>query len=280
MWVSRAGKRGRSLGVLACAALAVLACGGPNGQSSSSLAKDQTLKVNIVTEPKVLDPGQTQYVYEAAVDRQTFEVLLRPKFDSQGNPTDVEGAAASSWNVSSDGLTYTFKLRANNWSDGKPVTAADFVTGWKRILDPTLGAPYADPFFDGVVAGAQSYNDLSPKSDPAKITAFLSGLGLSAPSPDTFVVKLQQPTPYFKWIATLWMGAPVRQDIVQQYGSDKWGAVDPASVKSLVGNGPFMLSELAPNDHITLVPNPHWTGQKPSLTKIQMYYISDTNQAT
>jgi len=54
--------------------------------------------------------------------------------------------------------------------------------------------------------------------------------------------------------------------------------VDPASVKSLVGNGPFMLSELAPNDHLTLVPNPHWTGKKPTLSKIVMQYISDTNQ--
>lgn len=279
MWLVSAGRRGRSYGILLCAALAVIACGsGPNGQSTTALAKSQNLTVNIVTEPKVLDPGQTQYVYEAAVDRNVFETLLKPKFDAQGNPTDVTGAAASTYTVSPDGLTYTFKLRANNWSDGKPVTAADFVTGWKRILDPSLQAPYADPFFDGVVAGAQDYTNLDPKADAAKIPAFLAGLGLSAPSPDTFVVKLQQPTPYFKWIATLWMGAPVRADIVQQYGSDKWGAVDPASVKSLVSNGPFMLSELVPNDHITLVPNPHWTGQKPTLTNIKMVYISDTNQ--
>ncbi len=267
----------RRAALMACAVLMAFACG-QGGQSTTSLAKDQVLRVNIVTEPKVLDPGQTQYVYEAAVDRQIFETLLKPKFDASGNPTDVTGAAAEKYDVSSDGLTYTFHLRKNSWSDGQPVTGKDFVTAWKRILDPTLAAPYTDPFFDTTVAGAQAYTDLDPKADAAKIPEYLKGLGLSAPDDNTFVVKLQEPAPYFKWIATLWMGAPVRQDIVDKFGSDKWGAVDPATTKSLVGNGPFMLSELAPQDHITLVPNPKWTGTKPTLSKITVYYIADVNQ--
>jgi oligopeptide transport system substrate-binding protein len=273
------GSRLRTLAVGACAALMAVACAqGGGGQSSTNLAKDQVYRVNIITEPKVLDPGQTQYAYEAAVDRQLFEPLLRPKFDSSGSATDVTGAAAESYSVSSDNLTYTFKLRKNNWSDGQPVTAKDFVYAWKRILDPTLAAPYADPFFDGAVAGAQDYSKLDPKKDAAKVPAFLQGLGVSAPDDSTFVVKVQQPTPYFKWIASLWMGAPVRQDVVQKYGSDKWGAVDPAAAQSLVSNGPFRLSELAPQDHMTAVPNRHYTGKKPTLTKLTYYYISDDNQ--
>jgi oligopeptide transport system substrate-binding protein len=267
------------LAVGACAALMAVACAqGGGGQSSTNLAKDQIYRVNIDTEPKVLDPGQTQYSYEAAVDRNLFEPLLRPKFDSSGGATDVTGAAAESYSVSSDNLTYTFKLRKSNWSDGQPVTAKDFVYAWKRILDPSLAAPYADPFFDGTVAGAADYAKLDPKADAAKIPAFLQGLGLSAPDDSTFVVKVQQPTPYFKWIASLWMGAPVRQDVVQKYGSDKWGAVDPAAVQSLVSNGPFMLSELAPQDHMTIAPNPHYTGKKPTLTKLTYLFISDDNQ--
>jgi oligopeptide transport system substrate-binding protein len=273
-------RRFRTLVLGLTAALAAAACAPGGSQSTSTtLAKDQVLRVNIDTEPKTLDPELTQYSYEAPVDRNLFQTLLTSKPDSSGNVNDVQGGAADKWDVSSDGLTWTFHLRKNSWSDGQPVTAKDFVTGWQRILDPTLAAPYADPFFDTTVAGGQDYQNLDPGKDAAKIPAYVKALGLSAPADDTFVVKLQQPTPYFKWIAALWVGAPVRSDIIQKYGSDKWAAIDTNATKTLVSNGPFMLSELVPQDHLAVVPNPHWTGQKPTLTKITYYYISDTNQA-
>lgn len=272
-------KRLRKLALWGATALVAFACAPGGTGNNVTLAKDQIYRVNIVTEPKVLDPGQTQYSYEYAVDQQLFQPLLQPKFDASGTPTDVEGAAAEKWDISSDGMTWTFHLRQNQYTDGQPVKAADFVTAWRRILDPTIAAPYADPFFDGAVAGAADYANLDPKADAAKIPAFLNGLGLSAPDDNTFVVKLQKPAPYFKWIASLWMSAPVRKDVIDKYGSDKWGAVAPDATKTLVGNGPFMLSELVPQDHLTLVPNPHWTGKKPTLTKVVMYEINDENQA-
>ena len=270
--------RFRKFALWAATALVAFACAGPS-QTGQTLAKDQVYRVNIVTEPKVLDPGQTQYVYEAAVDRQAFEPLLQPKFDSDGNAVDVQSGAAEKWETSTDGLTWTFHLRQNSWSDGQPVKAQDFVAAWRRILDPTVAAPYADPFFDTNVAGGEDYSSLDPKADAAKIPAYLQKLGLSAPDDKTFVVKLQKPAAYFKWVATLWMSAPVRQDIIDKYGSDKWGAVSADTPKTLVSNGAFMVSELVPQDHVTLVPNPHWTGKKPTLTKLVMYEISDDNQA-
>src|SRR4029077_3974033 len=101
--------------------------------------------------------------------------------------------AAQSYDVSSDGLTYTFHLRPNaKWSDGQPVTGADFVYGWRRLLNPALAAGYVDPFFDGTVAGAAAYSSTDPASASA-IDSFLQGLGLSAPDATTFVVKLQHP---------------------------------------------------------------------------------------
>src|SRR2546429_1633280 len=269
----------RFIATWAAMVLVAFACGVNNGQNQSGLAKDQVYRVNINTEPKVLDPTLTQYTYEAAVDRQLFGPLVTAKFDSNGNPTDVQPAAAERCAVSSDGLTWTFHLRKNNWSEGQPVRGRDFVTAWKRMLDPTLAAPYADPFFDFTVAGAKDYANLDPKKDAAKIPAFLDGLGLKAPDDNTFVVTLQQPAPYFKWIASLLVAAPVRKDVIDKYGSDKWGAVDPSAVKSLVSNGPFMMSELVPQDHISAVPNPHWTGKKPTLSKITLYEIADDNQA-
>ena len=258
--------------VLTVIGLLVAACGSGSTGTTSNLAKTQTLRVNINTEPNSLDPGQEQYDYEGAIGNSISEALVKVKPDL----SDVAGAAAQSWSVSSDGLTWTFHLRSNGkWNDGKPVTGADFVTAWQRILDPRLAAPYADPFFDGTVAGAQDYASLDPTKDAAKIPAFLSGLGLSAPDANTFVVKLQQPAPYFKWIASLWMSAPVRKDVIDQYGSDKWAT----SPTSLITNGQYKVSEMVSKDHITLVPNTYYWGGAPTLTSIVNYEIADDNQA-
>jgi oligopeptide transport system substrate-binding protein len=258
--------------VLTAIGLVVAACGNASPSTSTNLAKTQTLRVNIGVEPNSLDPGQEQYDYEGAVGNSISEALVKVKPDL----SDVQGGAAQSWSASSDGLTWTFHLRSNGkWSDGKPVTGADFVYAWQRILDPRLAAPYADPFFDGTVAGAQDYGSLDPTKDAAKIPAFLSGLGLSAPDANTFVVKLQQPAPYFKWIASLWMSAPVRKDVVDQYGSDKWAT----SPTSLITNGQYKVSEMVSKDHITVVPNTYYWGGTPALTSIVNYEIADDNQA-
>jgi oligopeptide transport system substrate-binding protein len=249
----------------------VAACGN-SAPTTSNLAKDQTLRINIQVEPNSLDPGQEQYSYEGDVGASISEALLKIKPDL----SDVVPATAASYSVSSDGLTWTFKIRSNaKWSDGKPVTGADFVYAWQRILDPRLAASYADPFFDGTVAGAADYANLDPVKDAAKIPAFLSGLGLSAPDASTFVVKLQAPSPFFKWIASLWMSAPVRKDVVDQYGSDKWAT----SPTSLITNGQYKVSEMVSKDHITIVPNTNYWGGAPTVTKIVMYEISDDNQA-
>jgi oligopeptide transport system substrate-binding protein len=264
----------RSLAVLAGTVLVAIGCG-QGGSQPQALAKDQSYRVNVVTEPVTLDPGQTQYVYEFDVMEAVSESLLKPKADL----SDVEGAAAEKWDVSSDGLTWTFHLRKNSWSDGQPVKAQDFVYAWQRILDPTLAAPYADPFFDGVVKGAADYSNLDPKKDAAKIPAFLNGLGLSAPDDNTFVVKLEQPAPYFKWVASLFMSAPVRKDVVAKYGSDSWAKVAPETAANIPTSGPFKYSEIAPKDHIAVVPNPKWTGKKPTLTKITFFEIGDQNAA-
>jgi oligopeptide transport system substrate-binding protein len=257
--------------LLTVVGLVVAACG-TSAPTTSNLAKDQSLRVNINTEPNSLDPGQEQYNYEGAVGASISEALLKIKPDL----SDAAPATASSYSVSSDGLTWTFKIRSNaKWSDGKPVTAADFVFAWQRILDPRLAAPYADPFFDGTIAGGADYANLDPTKDAAKIPDFLNGLGLSAPDASTFVVKLQAPSPFFKWIASLWMSAPVRKDVVDQYGSDKWAT----SPTSLITNGQYKVSEMVSKDHITLVPNTNYWGGQPTVTKIINYEIADDNQA-
>jgi oligopeptide transport system substrate-binding protein len=266
---------------LATAGVFVFACGG-GGTTSENLAPadKQILRANTATEPNSYDPTQQTYSYEGAVGRATFEALLRPKADL----TDVQPAAAESYKVSSDGLTYTFSLRKNaKWSDGKPVTAADWVYGYQHFLNPALAAGYVDPFFDTTIAGAAGYGDVDVKSASA-IDTFIKGLGLSAPDTNTFVIKLQAPAAYFKWVVSLWVAVPLRKDIVEAGGSfpstdttkaEQW-ASNPTSV---VGNGAFKISEVLSKDHVTMVPSTYYWGGAPKLQKLTYYFISDANTA-
>jgi ABC-type oligopeptide transport system substrate-binding subunit len=285
MWGLNPRKSARTVALAACAVMATFACGGNgNGTSSNQAAPadQQMLRINDGTDPNSLDPTQQTYTYEAAVGRLTFQPLLQP------NPglTDVQPAAAQSYDVSPDGLTYTFHLRSNaKWSDGKPVVAADWVYGWKHFLNPALAAGYVDPFFDQTIAGGSNYGNVDVTSASA-IDSFLNGLGLSAPDDHTFVVKLASPAGYFKWVSTLWVAVPLRKDIVEQAAGGAFPSSDTTKAeawandpKTIVGNGLFKISAYTPKDHLDLVPNTNYWGGAPKLQKITYYFITDANTA-
>ncbi len=168
--------------------------------------------------------------------RQLFEPLLR--FDENLVP---QPAAAKSYEVSIDGTVYTFHLRPDGrWSDGQPVVAADFAFSWKRLMDPSQHAEYAALFTQAGVVSVNALDDL------------------------TFQVQLSQPFGGLPSLAALWVSAPLRPDLVR----DGWDS-DPTT---LVGNGPFMLSEWVHQDHLVLVPNPYYTAHlgwpTPTLTRV------------
>lgn len=282
---TQASRAVKAFALTATTAVAVVACGGTTSGGNTGQAapaSQQVYRYNPGVEPNSWDVGQQSYSYEASAGRLYTEALLRPTQDLK----DVSGLAADRWNVSSDGLTYTFHIRSNaKWSDGKPVTGSDFVYAWQRMLDPALAASYTDPFFDQTIAGAANYGNVSA-TDDAAITSYINGLGLSAPDPSTFQVKLAAPAPYFKWVATLWVSAPIRKDLVAAAngGTDpKWSDVTglekwAQTPTSVVGNGPFKISEEVPKDHLTLVANPYaW--DKPTFQTVTQYFISDGNTA-
>jgi oligopeptide transport system substrate-binding protein len=275
------GTRIRAVALASAGLFVVAACGGSTSGNSGIAPNDkQILRVNTGVEPNSFDPSQETYTYEAAVGRNTFESLLKPKADL----SDVQPAGAKSYEVSSDGLTYTFHLQPNaKWSDGKPVTASDWVYGYQHLLNPALAAGYVDPFFDGSIAGAQNYGSVDVTSASA-IDSFLSGLGLSAPDANTFVIKLQHPAAYFKWVVTLWVAVPLRKDVVESAAGGSFPSSDTSkplawanSANTIIGNGPFKISEIASKDHVTMVPNPNYWGGAPKLQQVIYYYISDGN---
>jgi oligopeptide transport system substrate-binding protein len=277
------GNRLRAVALATAGLFVVAACGGSTGTPSANLASadKQILRVNDGTEPNSYDPTQQTYTYEAGVGREVFETLLKSKADG----SDVQPAAAASYSVSADGLTYTFKLRSGaKWSDGQPVTASDWVYGYQHLLNPALAAGYVDPFFDTTIAGADKYGTLSPASSAADIDAFLSGLGLSAPDASTFVIKLQHTAAFFKWVVTLWVAEPIRKDVVEKAAGGSFPSNDTSkplmwanNASTIIGNGPFKISEIVSKDHVTLVPNPNYWGGAPKLQQIIEYFIPDGN---
>ena len=245
---------------------AVSACDSGRLTEGPKLAKDQTLRVQLDEQPGSLDPGQTQYAYEIAVLRTISEPLLKPSPDLGG----VLPAAAQSYDVANGGTVFVFHLRPNgSYSDGTAVKAQDFVYAWQRLIDPRLAAPSAT-FFANDVLNGDKVSVMDPQRDAATLDGALGTLGLKALDDLTFQVTLSQPDPAFVWLAAMPASAPVRQDIVKKSG-DKWST----SPDTLITNGPFMVTEMARNDHITVALNPHYRGPKPTLTAIKFVVVND-----
>jgi oligopeptide transport system substrate-binding protein len=246
---------------------AVSACqAGPVLTQGPKLAADQTLRVQLDDQPGSLDPGQTQYPYETAVLRAISESLVKPAADLSG----VVPAAALTYEVANGGTVYVFHLRANaGYSDGTPVKAQDFVYAWQRLVDPRLASP-VETFFAGAILNGDKVSGMDPQRDAAQLDAALGTLGLKAIDDYTFQVTLAQPDPAFLWLAAMPAAAPVREDVVKKSG-DKWST----SPDTLITNGPFKVSEMVRNDHITVVRNPNYWGAKPTLTTINFQVVND-----
>jgi len=231
------------------------------------LAKDQVLRLMLEDQPSSLDPGQTQqYPYETAVQRAISEPLLKASPDLSG----VVPAAAQSFEVNGSGTAYVFHLRSNaKYWDGTAVKAQDFVYSWQRLIDPRLAAPNETLFADAVQNG-QRVSLMDPQRDASTIDAALATLGLKAVDDFTFQVQLAQPDPAFIWLAAMPAGAPIRKDAVAK-SADKWAA----SPNTLVTNGPYKVTEIVNNDHISVERNPNYWGGKPTLTRIDFVIVND-----
>ena len=186
-------------------------------------------------DPESLDPHKTSTVYEADILRDLFTGLM-----AQDAKANVIPGAAESYTVSDDKKVYTFKLRADGkWSDGSPVTAADYIFSWQRLLDPKTAAEYAYMLYP--VVNGEDVNKGKKKPEE---------LGIKAIDDHTLEITLNAPTPYFLEMLTHLSTYAVSKANVEKFGAD---FVKPGN---LVGNGAYTLAEFIPNDHIKLVKNP------------------------
>ena len=130
----------KKLTCLLLPAFMIVVSGGCAGPGRSVPADTFDISVCVASEPDSMDPAFSAEVGSAVLIQHTFEGLLRWSDDGDGNAVLTPGMAKS-WDVSPDGLTYTFHIRENaKWSDGKPVTAYDFEYGWRRLIDPSTAS--------------------------------------------------------------------------------------------------------------------------------------------
>ena len=262
-------------------ALTLAACSGDKDSTDtgSAITPDspdkQVLRLRLQSEPKTIDPHLSNQAAETTINRQLFAGLFtyNEKLDVVPNlakelPTVANGG------ISQDGTTYTVKIKEGaKWSDGKAVTAQDFVYSMQRAMDPKTASPYAS-FFYGIT-GAGAYNSALGKPDAPKnpsaeeLAALRAGLGVSTKDESTVVYRLTQPNPSFLNLLALWTAFPVRQDVVEKNGAS-W-----TEAETHIGNGPFKLSEWRHDQMMVLTPNPYWVGEKPQLQRIEIYFIAD-----
>ena len=204
-----------------------------------TISAAQILRISQRNEPSDLDPATATLPDEFFILRALSEGLLIPD-PAGGAPLP---AAAANYDVSADGLIYTFHLRpAATWSDGSPVTAADFVASYRRILTPGTAAPKAQLF--DAVKNARAFLT-------GVVTDF-STVGFAAPTPLTFVVTLDQPSPRFPYYVASGPWLPVNSRAVSQHGRT-W--TQPGH---FVGNGPFTLVEWRQQQRIIVKKNPRY----------------------
>lgn len=185
-------------------------------------------------EPKSLDPHRATGTWENNVIGDMLLGLYTEAADAE----PILGAADDA-QTSADGLRWTFRIRPHTWSDGKPVVAGDFVFAMRRILDPKFAAEYREILY--------------PIKNALKVSTgavALDQLGVSAPDEKTLIIDLEHPAPYLPQLLTHYTTYPLPQHVVEKHQSD-W--IKPGKI---VTNGPFMLLEWRPHDHITLVKNP------------------------
>ena len=223
--------------------LSFTACGG-GGSSDGGDAFVAT--ACIASEPETIDPSLISSVDGSTYVNHMFENLMKyvptdEKADESGNVmmTKVDLGQAASYEVSDDGLVYTFKIREDaKWSDGEPVKAQDWVYSWQRLVDPNTASDYGY-FLDGIVVNAAEIQ--AGEKDPSE-------LAIKAVDDSTLEITLCQDTPYFLELCAFASLMPLRQDVVE--GNDDW-----TTPEKIVCNGPYKLSEWTHDSVIKMVPN-------------------------
>lgn len=240
---------------LAIGIVTVLTGCGDSGIKRERDGKEITVAIN--SETGTLDPAGNIALTYLAYSVSALDELLT--FDEEGN---IEYRAAEYYTVNETYTEWTFFLRKDAcWSDGTPVTAADFLNTITRALDPASGSGYANYLFP-IENAEEIYNGEAP----------METLGVDMPDDYTLIFRLEKPCVYFLDLLRLPVYTPSATAYAQS-SSDGWDK-DP---KRSLSNGPFRLVEYVPDQYFVLEKNEYyWDRDRIKLDRIIYRFFDDT----
>ena len=241
-----------AVSLAACGSSASTGTANATGEAADAAEAGSTgFTVQLGPNPETLDPA-----LNAAIDGGNTLITIEEPLLIIDENNEVQPGQAESYEVSDDGLTWTFHMRDGlKWSDGSDLTAADFEYSFKRLASPDTAAPYAETVV-GMIDGYQGAignpdedgnTTTDPDWDALNVRASEDG--------KTLTVQLSYPCSYFDKLASFVATSPVQQATVEANG-DAW-CTEP---DTYVCNGPYMITEWTPSERIVLSKNPYYVG--------------------
>ncbi|MFP3895379.1 MAG: ABC transporter substrate-binding protein [Anaerolineales bacterium] len=234
-------------------------------------AEGPELNWNLGTEPPTADPALATDTTSVQVDQALFLGLT----DFDDETMEIVSELATDWDVSDDGLVWTFNMRDDAyWVDYDPesgktekldnVTAHDVEYGVKRTINPETASDYA--YVDYIIKNAEAVNT-GESTD-------LDSIGVEAVDDYTVQFTLERPAGYFPAIAGMWVNRPVPQDIIEEHG-DTW--TEP---ENIVTNGPYCLDTWDHEDKMVFVKNPHYyAADDVQIAKVNCVMVTEDSTA-
>lgn len=218
------------------------------------------LNIQNGADPSSLDPHKLSGDWENRIAGDIFEGLV-----TEDPQAEVTAGQAESWDISDDGLVYTFTLREGLlWSDGEPVTASDFEFAFRRLMDPATAAEYA--YLQYPIKNAEAINS-GENTD-------IESLGVRAIDERTLEITLERPTAYFLGALKHYTAYPLPRHAIEESG-DEW-----VKIENIVVNGPYMPTEWVPGSHVTTTKNPKFhAADSVSIEGAKFFTLEDQSAA-
>ncbi len=242
---------------------ALTACGGgttaSNSQSAaggkSATSVEQIANTYMEADPDTLDPTRADDDNKNSIVGEVQEGLVRM------HDGKLEAAGAVSWTVSDDGLTWSFKLRDNKYSDGTEVTAADYVNAVQRIFDPQVNCHNASIFY--CIKGGEEFNTGKGKKED---------VGVKAPDSKTLVFTLKEALPYFLQLTNFSTITPIKATATEGTKNATYGA----TAEEMSYSGPFYIASWTRGSDIVLKKNPnYWDAGSVKLEQINVKLVQE-----
>lgn len=231
---------------------------GCSGKEKEAKKEEKIANIAMSSEPDNIDGSRGDSSAKGAIILEVQESLLR--MDENG---ETQPAGAESWEISEDGLVYTFKIRDNKYSDGTKVLAEDYANCLIRTLDPEVASTYAANYY--FIKGAEAYN--TGKGSEEEV-------GIKALDESTLEITLNQPVPYFLKMMTSNQFTPIPKKHTEGEKNVTYGA----DAENMSFSGPFMIEKWTRGEGFTLKKNPeYWDTDSVKLDGVNFLLVQEQN---